>query len=154
VTLPPLRARREDIPVLAQHFIRQSCRHNHLTARTIAPSALRLLIGGDWPGNVRQLENAIEHAVVMSGQATELLPEMFPADVRDPTRATLIPALSIPDEGINFNSIITQMERELIVQCLEKTGGNKRQAARLLNLSRTTLIDKLHRLGIRDSPAA
>jgi DNA-binding NtrC family response regulator len=59
-----------------------------------------------------------------------------------------MPTLSIPDEGINFTSVVSQVERELILRCLEKTGGNKRQAARLLNLSRTTFIDKLQRLNL------
>ena len=63
--------------------------------------------------------------------------------------------MATPDEGINFTSVVSQLERELIVRCLEKTGGNKRQAARLLQLSRTTLIDKLHRLNLGDEfPAA
>lgn len=154
VTIPPLRARREDIPVLSQHFIRQSCRQNGLPLRTISQAALRSLMSHDWPGNIRQLENAIEHAVAMCGQSDEVLPEMLPYEIRNPQQETLMPSVTIPDDGINFSSIISQMERELILQCLQKTGGNKRQAARLLNLSRTTLIDKLHRLGISDSPAA
>ena len=60
----------------------------------------------------------------------------------------LVPTVAIPDEGSNFTSLVSQLERELILRCLEKTGGNKRQAARLLNLSRTTFIDKLHRLNL------
>jgi DNA-binding NtrC family response regulator len=60
----------------------------------------------------------------------------------------MVPSVTIPDEGINFVSVVSQLERELILRCLEKTGGNKRQAARLLNLSRTTLIDKLQRLNV------
>ena len=59
-----------------------------------------------------------------------------------------MPTVAIPDEGLNFQSVVSQLERQLITRCLEKTGGNKRQAARLLQLSRTTLIDKLHRLNI------
>ena len=154
LTIPPLRSRREDIPILAQHFLRRSCRQNDVPLRTIGQGALGMLMNHDWPGNIRQLENAIEHAVAMSGQALDVLPEMLPHEIRSPHQAALIPSLTIPDGGINFASIISQMERELILQCLQKTGGNKRQAARLLNLSRTTLIDKLHRLGIGDSPAA
>ena len=99
------------------------------------------------------LENAIEHAVAMSGGATEILPDMLPEEVRQPDRSQVVPSVQIPDEGVNFSSIMSQMERDLILQCLEKTGGNKRQAARLLNLSRTTLIDKLQRLGINDGAA-
>ena len=59
-----------------------------------------------------------------------------------------LPTVAIPDEGLNFTSLVSQLERELILRCLEKTGGNKRQAARLLNLSRTTFIDKLQRLNV------
>ena len=65
----------------------------------------------------------------------------------------MVPPVMIPDEGINFVSVVSQLERELILRCLEKTGGNKRQAARLLNLSRTTLIDKLQRLNVASEVA-
>jgi DNA-binding NtrC family response regulator len=65
----------------------------------------------------------------------------------------MVPSVTIPDEGINFVSVVSQLERELILRCLEKTGGNKRQAARLLNLSRTTLIDKLQRLNVTSDAA-
>jgi DNA-binding NtrC family response regulator len=145
--LPPLRARRDDIPLLAQHFVKQSCRMNGLGPRTITQAALRALMDYAWPGNIRQLENAVEHAVAMTGAQTEIVPAALPAEVVNPDRATLLPAVTIPDAGINFISVVSQLERDLITQCLERTGGNKRQAARLLNLSRTTLIDKLHRLG-------
>jgi two-component system response regulator PilR (NtrC family) len=154
VKIPPLRVRREDISILAQHFARESCKHNNMPQRTLGQPALRVLMNYDWPGNIRQLENAIEHAVAMSGASVEITPDMLPEEVANPERANGIPSMPIPDEGINFASVISQMERDLILNCLEKTGGNKRQAARLLSLSRTTLIDKLHRLGIDDSPAA
>ena len=100
-----------------------------------------------WPGNIRQLENAIEHAVAMSGTEKEIPLKALPEDVRgglEPTQATPV---TIPDDGLDFTSVVSRLERDLILRCLEKTGGNKRQAARLLNLSRTTFIDKLNRLG-------
>ena len=153
VMLPTLRARPEDIPMLAQRFARQSSQQNDLPLRTISQEAMRTLMRYEWPGNIRQLENAIEHAVAMSGGATEILPDMLPEEVRQPDRSQVVPSVQVPDEGVNFSSIMSQMERDLILQCLEKTGGNKRQAARLLNLSRTTLIDKLQRLGINDGAA-
>jgi DNA-binding NtrC family response regulator len=149
VTLPPLRARREDIPLLAQYFLKKSCRENGVAIKPISQDALRVLMGYDWPGNIRQFENTIEHAVAMSLTATEIGPSALPEDVRLRVQSTsLMPSVSIPDEGINFTSIVSQLERDLIVRCLEKTGGNKRQAARLLNLSRTTFIDKLQRLNV------
>ncbi len=148
VKLPPLRQRREDIPLLAQHFVRKSCRENGLPAKTISQEALRALMAYDWPGNIRQFENAIEHAVALSAVASDIGPEALPEELRERSGSAIMPALSIPDEGINFTSVVSQLERELILRCLEKTGGNKRQAARLLNLSRTTFIDKLQRLNL------
>ena len=146
IALPPLRARREDLPLLAQHFIRKSCRANGLTPRSIGQDTLRTLMSYAWPGNIREFENAIEHAVAMSGSSKEITPDMLPMELRQPRQFGLLPDVTIPDEGINFVSVVSQLERDLILRCLEKTGGNKRQAARLLNLSRTTLIDKLQRL--------
>jgi DNA-binding NtrC family response regulator len=148
VTLPPLRQRREDIPLLAQHFVRKSCRDNRLPTKTVTQEALRVLMAYDWPGNIRQFENAIEHAVALSAAASDIGPEALPPEVRERSASTIMPTLAIPDEGINFTSVVSQVERELILRCLEKTGGNKRQAARLLNLSRTTFIDKLQRLNL------
>jgi DNA-binding NtrC family response regulator len=107
-----------------------------------------------WPGNIRQLENAIEHAVAMSGMEKEIPATALPADISEPAGSLLLPSVNIPDEGINFTSVVSQLERELILRCLEKTGGNKRQAARLLQLSRTTLIDKLHRLNLSERVSA
>jgi DNA-binding NtrC family response regulator len=153
VTLPPLRARRDDMPLLAQHFVQKSCKANGLPARAIGQQALRVLMNYSWPGNIRQFENAIEHAVAMSGNSPEITVAMLPADLREPHPAGILQAVVIPDEGLNFASVVSQLERELILRCLEKTGGNKRQAARLLQLSRTTLIDKLQRLSV-DTPAA
>jgi DNA-binding NtrC family response regulator len=148
VTLPPLRQRREDIPLLAQHFVRKSCRDNGLPAKTVSQEALRVLMAYDWPGNIRQFENAMEHAVALSAATPDIGLETLPEEVRERSGSTIMPTLSIPDEGINFTSVVSQVEKELILRCLEKTGGNKRQAARLLNLSRTTFIDKLQRLNL------
>jgi DNA-binding NtrC family response regulator len=147
IVLPPLRARREDVALLAQHFVQKSCKSNSVPPRTLSQAALRTLMDHPWPGNIRQLENAIEHAVAMSGSSVEISPAMLPEDVRSPGQTALLSPVTIPDEGLSFTSVVSQLERELILRSLEKTGGNKRQAARLLNLSRTTLIDKLQRLG-------
>jgi DNA-binding NtrC family response regulator len=146
ITLPPLRTRRDDIPMLAQHFVRQSYKTNGLSPRTIGQDAMRSLMNYSWPGNIRQFENAIEHAVAMSGTSSEITVDMLPEELREPGQIGMRSEITIPDEGINFASVVSQLERDLILRCLEKTGGNKRQAARLLQLSRTTLIDKLQRL--------
>jgi len=147
ISLPPLRHRREDIALLAQHFVEKSCRHNGVPERTISQSAMRVLMDHGWPGNIRQLENAIEYAVAVSGASREIVPAMLPEDIRHPEQVSAVGPVTIPEEGVDFQSVMAQIERDLILSGLQKTGGNKRQAARLLNLSRTTLIDKLHRLG-------
>ena len=144
--LPPLRARREDIPMLAQHFVKKSSTNNGVALRTLPQATIRALMSYDWPGNIRELENAIEHAVALSGRSIEIGPELLPQDLTNSGHSDLRPTVTIPDEGLNFTSVVSQLERELILRSLEKTGGNKRRAARLLNLSRTTLIDKLQRL--------
>jgi two-component system response regulator AtoC len=149
ILLPPLRERREDVPLLAQHFVMKSCRENGLPLKPIAQDTMRMLMNYNWPGNVRQFENAIEHAVALSLTANEISPAALPAEVRAGSEE-LAPSsvMTIPEEGINFTSVVSQLERSLIMKCLEKTGGNKRQAARLLQLSRTTFIDKLQRLNV------
>jgi DNA-binding NtrC family response regulator len=153
VTLPALRERRDDIPVLARHFTRKSCTANNLPLKTLSQDAVRALMAYSWPGNIRQLENAIEHAVAMSGAEQVIPVSALPDDLRAPASGSFVPAMTIPDEGINFTSVVSQLERELILQVLEKTRGNKRQAARLLNLSRTTFIDKLQRLNLEQTAA-
>jgi DNA-binding NtrC family response regulator len=154
VRLPPLRARGEDLPLLANYFVKKSCEANNLSPRTLTQDAIRTLMAYSWPGNIRQLENAMEHAVAISGTATEISAAMLPMEIRDPAEALIAHPVAIPDEGINFVSVVSQLERDLILKCLEKTGGNKRQAARLLQLSRTTLIDKLQRLKVNNDFAA
>jgi len=153
VMLPPLRDRREDIPMLAQHFVQQSCESNNVPLKRLSQEALRTLMSYHWPGNIRQLQNAIEHGVALS-PTDEIVPSVLPEELQAPVSLNAVPMPPTPDEGINFASTMTQVERQLILRYLAKAGGNKRQAARLLNLSRTTLIDKLHRLGVSDSPAA
>lgn len=153
LTLPPLRQRREDIPLLAQFFVRKSCEDNGLECKQLTQDALRSLMGYDWPGNIRQLQNAVEHAVAMSAPHAEIGADSLPLDVREGNDRPRLTDLSIPDEGLNFTSVVSQLERELILRCLEKTGGNKRQAARLLQLSRTTFIDKMQRLNLEAGAA-
>ncbi len=155
VPLPPLRERREDIPILAQHFVATCSRLNNLPVKPLGQETLRRLMDYSWPGNIRQLENAMEHAVAMSASlGDQPIPvEALPEDIREPGRHPVLPTLSIPEEGLDFVSVVSQLERDLILRSLEMTGGNKRRAARLLQLSRTTLIDKLNRLQVDTSRA-
>jgi DNA-binding NtrC family response regulator len=154
VVLPPLKARKEDVPMLAHHFVQESAQSNGLGSKRLSQGALRMLMNYHWPGNIRQLQNCIEHAVAMSGDSTEILPDELPEELHTPDMNNLVALPPLPDEGINFASTMSQVERELILRYLAKAGGNKRQAARLLSLSRTTLLDKMQRLGVNDSSAA
>jgi len=148
IALPTLAERREDIPVLARHFVERSCRNNNLPQKTLTEAAVARLLTYEWPGNVRQLENVIEHAVAMAEAEREIPAAALPPDVVSADSAASLSPVVIPDDGIDFTSVVSQMERDLILRSLERTRGNKRQAARLLKLSRTTLIDKVNRLNL------
>ena len=102
---------------------------------------------------MRQLENLIERMVALSGTRTGLLPSDLPHQIQAKTQNST-PFVEIPDEGIDFQSVVTDMERELITQSLRRTNGNKKMAAKLLSLKRTTLIEKIKRIGISESVTA
>lgn len=143
IELPPLRERRDDIPVLVQHFVSKYATGS--VNPLVSQDVLRRLMTYEWPGNVRQLENAIERAVALLGgrstiELTDLPPEIQSAPL------TLLPALDFPDAGVDLPGMVEQMERNLIARALARTGGNKAAAATLLNIKRTTLVEKLKRL--------
>jgi two-component system response regulator PilR (NtrC family) len=176
VHTPPLRDRKDDIPLLVQHFLRRFsegvARDREATARdrgddggrtgpgpvdtasalTISQEALRHLMSHAWPGNVRELENALERAVALTGGGRRQI------DVRDlppsvqGAGASIAPIdMPIPEEGFDLPGYIERVERDVIARALEKTGNNKGAAARLLNLKRTTLVEKLKRLNPTES---
>ena len=147
VQLPPLRDRKEDIPLLVRHFL-DKFRDDAGPGRTpnsVSQEAMRRLMSYSWPGNVRQLENAIERAVAFSGGRSHIDLVDLPAEVQHAPEAAVPTAVALPEEGLDLGAFIGNIERELIQLSLERTGGNKGQAARLLNLNRTTLVEKLKR---------
>lgn len=148
VRLPPLRDRKEDIPLLVQHFLDRFCRELSppRQAMTVSQQAMRQLMAYGWPGNVRQLENALERAVALSAGRTQIELVDLPEDVQELGEAPATGPFTLPENGIDFQEYIGTVERELIRQSLERTGGNKGRAAQLLNLKRTTLVEKLKRL--------
>ena len=147
VTLPPLRDRREDIPLLVQHFLQKFCNEVGRPVMTVSQAAMRPLMTFAWPGNVRQLENAMERAVALSGPRTQIEIGDLPPDIQQASEASdLIPGLALPDDGLDFDAFISRIEHEVIRRALERTGGNKAAAASVLNLKRTTLVEKLKRL--------
>jgi two-component system response regulator PilR (NtrC family) len=142
IELPPLRERKEDIPLLVQHFLEKF--QNKPT--TVSQEAMRWLMCYQWPGNVRQLENAIERAVAFIGGRTQIDVTDLPPELDRGEAAPLAPGIALPESGLDLDAFIAGIERELIQRSLERTGGNKGRAARLLNLKRTTLVEKLKRL--------
>ncbi len=133
----PLRDHPEDIPDLAQHFVRKICRLEEIPEPRLTPEALLRLQSCPWPGNVRQLENAVEMAVAMSGNRLALGPSDF---------AVADGIFRVPDAGLNFDRTIGKIERQVIEEALRKTHGNKTAAAGILGLKRTTLAAKLKSL--------
>lgn len=149
IHLPSLRERCGDVPALARHFIRKICGLEGIPEKEITSEALDRLARYSWPGNVRQLENAVERAVVMSADRTILYPadfELPSLSSRPPLESTRSPFVHVPDDGLDFEQTVGQIARSIIEQALRKTNGNKKLAADMLRLKRTTLAAKLRSL--------
>jgi DNA-binding NtrC family response regulator len=147
VRLPALRERAADIPLLAQHFLDRLAKDTPGRGRvTLSQEAQQALMVFGWPGNVRQLENVVERAFALSPGRSQLTLADLPDEVREFRQASPPAEVSIPDEGIEMEQLVANYEHTLIQRALERSGGNKRQAAELLHLKRTTLIEKLRRL--------
>ena len=148
ISVPPLRDRSSDIPLLVHHFLEKICSHEDIDSKQISHETLRRLASHDWPGNVRELENAVEKAVVLSGGRTLLCPGDFPLHTAHPVdiRRAMNPFIAVPDHGLDFEHTVGSIERNILEQALKKTGGNKKMAAEMLGLKRTTLSAKLKSL--------
>ncbi len=142
----PLRERKDDIPLLAVHFLRKFCKEQGLAVKTINQSAIRQMMAYDWKGNVRQLENAIERAVTLSSDSETILPADLPPEIRDTPEDGLLGSYDVPEEGINLAEVLATLERRLIQQSLKWAAGNKKKAAELLQVKRTTLVEKIKRI--------
>jgi two-component system response regulator PilR (NtrC family) len=143
--LPPLRHRREDIPLLADHFLRRfSAEHNR--ASKLSTEAMRRLASYEFPGNVRELENIIERAVALSSSAligVSDLPEVKTSKLATPEPPALVPA-----EGVDLDQLVSDYERSWVLRALEQTGGVRKRAAILLGISFRSLRYRLEKLGI------
>lgn len=151
IQVPPLRQRREDIPLLVSHFVKKFCREQQLQLKRVSHDAMKNLMSYDWPGNVRQLENSMEMAVSLSGDRDLLDVQDFPIVAKPAPAAAPCQAIEIPDDGIHFNTMISDLEKRLILQSLEAARGNKKKAASLLHLKRTTFVEKLRRISPADA---
>jgi two-component system response regulator PilR (NtrC family) len=146
IYLPPLRERKDDIPLLAHHFLDKYSQENGRAGLELTPDALDLLMEYDWPGNVRELENVMERAVVLSS-TPRIGPDLIPDHVRS-TPSFAIPKFVVPPEGISFKDVITNVEKRLIESTLEAAGGVQKRAAELLRIKPTTLNEMIKRYEI------
>jgi transcriptional regulator with GAF, ATPase, and Fis domain len=141
IHLPPLRERPDDIPLFAAYFLDKFSRRDGLPPKYLSPAAEQALRERPWRGNIRELENAVEIAVIRSEQRRQVTERDFPV-VREVPEQNSEPA---GDEELDFKTLVLNYERDLIGRALEATHGNKNRAAQLLKIKRTTLIEKLKR---------
>jgi DNA-binding NtrC family response regulator len=153
IEAPALRERGEDVALLVQHFLDVANQEKGKRIDGIHPQALEALCAYRWPGNVRELENLMERMVILKGEG-----EIGMDDLPDPIRAggaAQAPGVPrIPADGLAFNDVVGRFESDLILQALEQTHWNKNQAARLLGLNRTTLLEKIKKRGLTSPPEA
>jgi len=145
IKLPPLHERSEDIPLLAEHFIKKYCDENGRDLCIMDPGAIKILMDYDWPGNVRELENVIERAVVLC-PGNVITPDLFPKNI---TTIQLREPNGLGDDNLPLKDRVSNFERALIMSALDKTAWNQKRAAELLAVNPTTLSEKLKRLGIK-----
>ena len=151
IQLPPLHARREDIPILAEHFLRKHAAALAIPVTAITPDALKALCDYDYPGNVRELENLIERAVTLSSGARvdrTALPELLPRRRGIATRTGVASAPAFPEEGVDLDRMLAELERDLINRALERCGGVRKRAAKILGISFRSLRYRLAKLGV------
>ncbi|MDY6842963.1 MAG: sigma-54 dependent transcriptional regulator [Thermodesulfobacteriota bacterium] len=144
IYLPPLKGRKLDIPLLVSHFVEKFNREKGRDLKGFTDEALECLIKYDWPGNIRELENLIERMVILKGQEM-VLPSDLPEKITDPTAKDLNLNMEFPEDGICFSTAVNEFEKRLILQALSKANGVKSKAAKLLNINRTTLVEKIRR---------
>lgn len=150
IFLPALRERREDIPLLVKYFLERAGEENKKNVKYISDEAMEILMNYAWPGNIRELENALERAVVLCKETT-LTPDLFPIpqDGKGPGLTTFNPQLSPESLSGPLPKAVEKMEKSLIESALKKTGGNQRRAAHLLGLTERMIGYKIKRYGLK-----
>ena len=150
INLPPLRERKEDVTLLIDSLLNKYCARGEKKA--FSPEAMKVLIDYDWPGNVRELENVIERVVALTrGEEIKLadLPDFL---IVAPDNACNLHLIDVMEDAASFEDMISDMEKRLLILALEKAGGNKSEAARILKMKRETLRDKVEKYGITLKP--
>ena len=145
LVLPPLRDRKSDIPLLTHYFVDKFNAGKKQQIEGISPEAMQCFMEYRWPGNVRELENIIERLVILKGEGMIAL-EDVPEKLLGEECTDTLPSLTIPDGGLSFNTAVSEFEKELILRALNKTNWVKNRAAKLLQLKRTTLVEKMKKI--------
>jgi transcriptional regulator with PAS, ATPase and Fis domain len=147
--MPALRDRPSDIPELTEHFLNKIFEHEPSGRKQLSAQALEMFMRYSWPGNVRQLEHALESGCALSGGRSILSPGDFdlPPEIQASEFGPLS-SLDVPEGGINFDELMTGIERRLLERALAKSGGNKARAASMLHMKRTTLLSKFKSLEV------
>jgi len=144
IELPPLRERPGDIPLLVFHFLEYLNREKKKDVPRLSPEAMEILERHPWLGNVRELKNLVERLVILKGSG-EITVQDLPPKLQKRPKQINFPVMEISDEGICLNTAVNEFEKALIIQSLEKTKWVKNKAAKLLQLNRTTLVEKIKR---------
>jgi transcriptional regulator with GAF, ATPase, and Fis domain len=158
IQMPPLRERRSDIPLLVEHFLNKIRLAENAAPKEISPQALEFLMSQEWPGNVRQLEHAVQMAFALSGEGSVLTERDFAAPGKraaapQPVAVANRALVTVPNEGLDFDEVVSSFELSLLNQALAISGGNKARAADLLRIKRTTLLAKMKTLEERSAQA-
>lgn len=148
LAVPALRERRTDIPLLLNHFMEIFSKAKGRGLTGIASDALDCLVNYPWPGNIRELENLVERMTILKGHGVIDISDVPPKYRSGKPTSAEVGELDIPDSGMDFNSAVDAYENALILKALEKTGWNRNQAASLLRLNRTTLVEKIKKKGL------
>lgn len=151
IHIPALRERKTDIPLLLNHFLVNFNKNKTKPISGFSSEAMNCLINYAWPGNIRELENLVERLSILKGHG-EVTPQDLPAKYKSAAACYAeTGSIDIPEDGLDFNNAVDQFENALIMRALEKTGWNKNQAAMLLRLNRTTLVEKMKKKGLRNA---
>ena len=144
LSIPPLRERNSDIPLLVSYFLDQFNREKNKEMEGVSQESLDIITRYPWPGNVRELKNMVERLVILKGKG-KVLPQDLPERVRIGNGYVTLPKIEISEDGICLSTAVNEFEKALIFQSLEKTKWVKNKAAKLLQLNRTTLVEKIKR---------
>jgi two-component system response regulator PilR (NtrC family) len=144
VALPPLRERREDIPLLVEHFCRKISGKDSVT---VTEKAMRRLLDYPWPGNIRELENAIERCLVLS-HSEELTEECLPLSLQRQAPESGGPMTELPETGLDLDAYLGDIEKDILLKALDRTGGVRKRAAELLGITFRSIRYRLAKFGI------